>query len=323
MQNYHDLVSHVLNNGHRKTDRTGTGTISSFGGQLRFDLKKGFPLLTTKNTHFKSVAHELIWLISGDTNIKYLQDNGVRIWNEWADENGDLGPVYGEQWRNWKTYDGSTIDQLVNCQEMLRNNPDSRRILVNAWNVSYIDKMALPPCHMQFQFYGRELNEDEMYKKIEDYINLMVTNSSNEDYQWNSEVEAGIIKNNITHIGLRETCHKLGLNTRALSCHMYQRSADLFLGVPFNIASYSLLTHMMAFVTGHDVEDYIHSFGDAHIYTNHIEQTKEMLSREHYTLPTIEFINTENIKNITDFRFENIKLNNYQSHPTIKAQVAV
>jgi len=176
MKNYHELVRSILDNGTLKSDRTGTGTKSLFGGQLRFDLKKGFPLLTTKNTHFKSVAHELIWLLSGDTNIKYLTDNGVRIWNEWADENGDLGPVYGKQWRDW---DG--IDQILSCQDMLRNNPDSRRILVNAWNVADVDKMALPPCHMFFQFYSRELTEDEMRQKIQSYINLMVINSSDED----------------------------------------------------------------------------------------------------------------------------------------------
>ncbi len=260
MQQYLDLLKHVYENGAQKHDRTGTGTKSVFGYQMRFDLSKGFPLLTTKKVHLKSIIHELLWFIKGDTNIKYLQDNGVRIWNEWADENGDLGPVYGAQWRRWN----GEIDQLAIAIDTIKNNPDSRRIIVNSWNVGEVNKMKLPPCHMMFQFY--------------------VANGK-------------------------------------LSCQLYQRSADIFLGVPFNIASYALLTMMIAQVTGLEVGDFVHTLGDAHIYNNHFEQVELQMSREPYALPQMK-INPD-VKNIEDFKFEDFELVNYECHPLIKGMVAV
>ena len=264
MQTYLDLLTDVLNNGTHKSDRTGTGTRSVFGRQIRFDLSNGFPLVTTKKIHFKSVVHELLWFLSGDTNIKYLTDNNVRIWNEWADSNGDLGPVYGEQWRTWQAPDGRIIDQIQNVINQIKTNPDSRRMIVSSWNPADIDSMALPPCHCLFQFY--------------------VTN---------------------------------GL----LSCQLYQRSADIFLGVPFNIASYALLTFMIAQVTHLKVGTFVHSFGDVHLYDNHVEQAQTQLKRTPLPLPNLELNQT--INNIFDFCYDDIILKNYQSHDTIKAPVAV
>ena len=264
MKQYLDLLDHVLQNGTVKEDRTGTGTKSVFGYQMRFNLEDGFPLLTTKKLHTKSIIHELLWFLKGETNIKYLQDNGVRIWNEWADENGDLGPVYGSQWRSWINAKGETIDQISQVIDSIKNNPDSRRHIVNAWNVGEIDNMALPPCHILFQFY--------------------VANGK-------------------------------------LSCQLYQRSADIFLGVPFNIASYAMLLSMVAQVTGLKPGEFVHTLGDAHIYLNHIEQVKEQLSRTPYSLPQLE-INKE-VKSIFDFTFEDFKIKNYNSHPHIKGEIAI
>lgn len=264
MQQYLQLLQHILDNGVTKTDRTGTGTISTFGYQMRFDLSKGFPLVTTKKVHLKSIIHELLWFLQGSTNIKYLKDNGVRIWDEWANENGDLGPVYGKQWRSWACKDGKEIDQISEVVEQIKKNPDSRRLIVSAWNVADLPDMALMPCHNMFQFYVAE---------------------------------------------------------GKLSCQLYQRSADVFLGVPFNIASYALLTMMIAQVTGLQPGDFVHTFGDVHIYNNHLEQVKLQLSREPFPLPQMH-INTE-VKNIFDFKYEDFTLLNYQSHPAIKAVVAV
>ncbi len=265
MQQYLNLMKDVLANGEERQDRTGTGTISCFGKQIRYDLKNGFPLLTTKKLHLRSIIHELLWFLKGDTNIKYLQENRVRIWNDWADENGDLGPVYGKQWRRWANADGEEIDQVKNLINDIKNNPYSRRLIINAWNVGELKDMALPPCHMFMQFY--------------------VSNSGE------------------------------------LSCQLYQRSADIFLGVPFNVASYALLTMMIAQVCDLKVGEFIHTIGDAHIYKNHIEQVKEQLSREPKPLPKMK-INSE-IKNILDFKFEDFELVGYESHPHIKAEVSV
>lgn len=264
MQQYHDLMRRVLETGTKKEDRTGTGTLSVFGHQMRFDLADGFPLVTTKKLHLKSIVHELLWFLSGDTNIKYLKENGVRIWDEWADENGDLGPVYGHQWRSWPTPDGHHIDQIGNLIHMIKTNPDSRRLIVSAWNVAEIGKMALPPCHCLFQFYVAD---------------------------------------------------------GKLSCQLYQRSADIFLGVPFNIASYALLTLMVAQVTGLKPGEFIHTFGDAHLYTNHLDQAREQLSRAPYKLPEMHL--NPHVTNIFDFKFEDFELIGYEAHPHIKAAVAV
>jgi thymidylate synthase len=264
MKQYLDLCEHILKNGVKKEDRTGTGTISVFGYQMRFDLNEGFPLITTKKLHVKSIIHELIWFIKGDTNIKYLKDNSVSIWNEWADENGELGPVYGHQWRSWPTADGRTIDQLSNVINDLKNNPDSRRHIVSAWNVGEIDKMALPPCHCFYQFYVAD---------------------------------------------------------NKLSCMLYQRSADVFLGVPFNIASYALMTMMVAQVCGYELGDFVHTLGDTHIYSNHIEQVKLQLSRDTRPLPKMQ-INPD-VKSIFDFKFEDFTLQDYDPHPHIKGAVAI
>ena len=264
MKQYLELLDHVLKSGVEKQDRTGTGTISVFGYQMRFNLEDGFPLMTTKKLHLKSIIHELLWFISGDTNIKYLTDNGVKIWNEWADQEGNLGPVYGYQWRSWPAADGRKIDQLSNVISNIRSSPDSRRLLVNAWNVGEIDKMALPPCHILFQFY----------------------------------VAGG-----------------------KLSCQLYQRSADIFLGVPFNIASYSLLTMMVAQVTGLKPGEFIHTFGDAHIYLNHIDQVKLQLSREPFPLPEVAIDTT--VDDVLDFRYDHFTLNNYRAHPGIKGKISV
>ena len=264
MIQYHNLMKHVLENGTKKEDRTGTGTISVFGHQMRFDLSEGFPLVTTKKLHLRSILHELLWFLQGDTNIKYLKDNGVRIWDEWADENGDLGPVYGYQWRSWPTPDGGSIDQISKLIAQIKRNPDSRRLMVSAWNVANVDQMALPPCHTMFQFY--------------------VANGK-------------------------------------LSCQLYQRSADIFLGVPFNIASYALLTMMVAQVCDLQPGDFIHTFGDAHIYSNHLEQVNLQLSRDFRPLPQMK-INPD-VKDIFGFKFEDFELVNYDPHPHIKGEVAV
>jgi len=264
MKQYLDLMRHVRDHGTRKEDRTGTGTLSVFGYQMRFDLAAGFPLVTTKKCHLRSIMHELLWFLKGETNLRYLHDNKVSIWDEWADENGDLGPVYGYQWRSWPTPDGGSIDQISQVLEQLRNSPDSRRIIVSAWNVADIENMALPPCHAFFQFYVAE---------------------------------------------------------GRLSCQLYQRSADIFLGVPFNIASYALLTMMMAQVTGLEAGDFVHTFGDAHLYLNHLEQTDLQLSRTPHTLPTMH-INPA-VDDLFAFRFEDFELQGYDPHPHIKAPVAV
>jgi thymidylate synthase len=264
MQQYNDLLRHVMQHGTKKEDRTGTGTVSVFGYQMRYNLQEGFPLVTTKKVHTKSIIHELLWFLKGETNIKYLKDNGVSIWDEWADENGNLGPVYGYQWRSWPSANGEHIDQISQLIEQIKKNPDSRRLLVNAWNVSEISKMKLPPCHILFQFY----------------------------------VAGG-----------------------KLSCQLYQRSADLFLGVPFNIASYALLTHMVAQVCDLEVGEFIHTLGDAHIYSNHFDQVNLQLTREPLPLPTLKL--NPDVKNIFDFTYEDIAIENYQSHPAIKAVVAV
>ncbi len=264
MQQYLHLLERVLEEGNKKEDRTGTGTVSVFGHQMRFDLSKGFPLLTTKKLHLKSIIHELLWFLNGDTNVKYLQDNGVRIWNEWADENGDLGHVYGYQWRSWPRNNGESIDQIKQVVHDIKNNPDSRRLIVSAWNPADIENMALPPCHALFQFY--------------------VSNGK-------------------------------------LSCQLYQRSADIFLGVPFNIASYAILTMMMAQVCDLEPGEFVHTLGDAHIYTNHLEQVKLQLSREPKELPNFK-INSE-VKSIFDFKFEDFSLENYDPHPHIKGAIAI
>ena len=264
MKQYHDLLQHLLDNGVKKSDRTGTGTFSVFGHQMRFDLKEGFPLLTTKKLHTKSIIHELLWFLKGETNIAYLKENGVSIWDEWADENGNLGPVYGYQWRSWPNPDGSQTDQITKLVEGLKKNPDGRRHIVSAWNPSFIDQMALPPCHCLFQFYVAE---------------------------------------------------------GKLSCQLYQRSADTFLGVPFNIASYALLTMMMAQVCGYEPGEFVWTGGDVHLYSNHVEQAQLQLSRDFRPLPQMK-MNPE-IKNIFDFKYDDFSLENYDPHPHIKAAVAV
>lgn len=264
MKQYLDLLQRIVNEGTRKEDRTGTGTLSVFGHQMRFNLEEGFPLLTTKKLHLKSIIHELLWFLKGDTNVKYLQENGVRIWNEWADENGELGPVYGHQWRSWPDYNGGHIDQIQDIVNALKNNPDSRRMIVSAWNVAEVDQMALPPCHCLFQFY--------------------VANGK-------------------------------------LSLQLYQRSADTFLGVPFNIASYALLTMMMAQVSGLKPGDFIHTTGDTHLYLNHLEQAKEQLKRTPRTLPRM--VINPNVTSIFDFKYDDFTLEGYNPLPHIKAEVSV
>lgn len=264
MKQYLDLLDHILTNGTEKTDRTGTGTLSVFGYQMRFDLAKGFPLVTTKKLHLRSIIHELIWFLQGDTNIGYLNENGVSIWNEWADENGDLGPIYGHQWRSWGTPTGDTIDQISQVIEQIKNTPDSRRMIVSAWNVGEIDKMALPPCHAFFQFYVAD---------------------------------------------------------GKLSCQLYQRSCDVFLGVPFNIASYALLTYMFAKATGLSVGEFVWTGGDVHLYSNHLEQARIQLQRTPYPLPTLNIV--REVDSIFDYRFEDFEIIGYQAHPHISAPVAV
>ena len=264
MKQYLDLMQKVLDEGQEKSDRTGTGTLSIFGHQMKFDLSKGFPLVTTKKVHLKSIIHELIWFLQGSTNISYLKENGVSIWDEWADENGDLGPVYGAQWRSWPDGNNGTIDQIENLINGINNNPDSRRHIVSAWNPALVDEMALPPCHSLFQFYVAD---------------------------------------------------------GELSCQLYQRSADIFLGVPFNIASYALLTHMIAQVCNLKAGKFVHTLGDAHLYVNHLEQAKLQLSREVMGLPELKL--SSNVNNIFDFKFEDIEIVNYESHPAISAPIAV
>ncbi|MAZ43766.1 MAG: thymidylate synthase [Legionellales bacterium] len=264
MRQYLELMQRALSEGSFKSDRTGTGTYSIFGHQMRFDLSEGFPLVTTKKLHLRSIVHELLWFLKGETNIRYLKENKVSIWDEWADENGDLGPVYGAQWRSWPTPSGSTVDQIAHTVQQIKENPDSRRLIVNAWNVAEIPKMALPPCHCLFQFY---------------------------------------------------------VSSGRLSCQLYQRSADIFLGVPFNIASYALLTHMMAQVTGLKVGDFVHTLGDAHLYSNHLEQAKTQLNRKPLPLP--QLVLNPDVKKLEDFCFEDVRIENYQSHPHISAPVAV
>ncbi len=264
MRQYLDLLDHIMTHGVEKSDRTGTGTISTFGYQMRFDLQEGFPVLTTKKLHLRSIIHELLWFLKGDTNIKYLNDNGVRIWDEWADEKGELGHIYGYQWRSWPTADGGHVDQISKLIKSIRENPDSRRHILSAWNVGDVDKMALPPCHVLFQFYVSE---------------------------------------------------------GKLSCQLYQRSCDIFLGIPFNIASYALLTMMMAQTTGLEPGVFVHTLGDAHIYLNHIDQVKLQLTRKPYPLPEMK-LNPE-ITNIFDFKFEDIELTGYESHPHIKGEISV
>ncbi|MET0084582.1 MAG: thymidylate synthase [Sedimenticola sp.] len=264
MRQYLDLMRHVRDNGIRKEDRTGTGTVSVFGYQMRFDLADGFPVVTTKKLHLRSIIHELLWFLQGDTNIRYLKENGVSIWDEWADENGDLGPVYGYQWRSWPAPNGESIDQITQLVDQIRNNPDSRRLMVSAWNPADVEQMALPPCHCLFQFYVAE---------------------------------------------------------GRLSCQLYQRSADIFLGVPFNIASYALLTLMIAQVTGLEPGEFVHTFGDAHLYLNHLEQVETQLSREPLPLPTMKL--NPDVKSVFDFSYEDFELVGYEAHPHIKAPVAV
>lgn len=264
MQQYLNLLDHVLKNGVKKEDRTGTGTISIFGHQMRFDLAKGFPVLTTKKLHLRSIIYELLWFLDGNTNVKYLQENNVRIWNEWADENGELGPIYGYQWRSWPNRNGEHIDQISQVIDSIKNNPNSRRHIVSAWNVGEIKNMALPPCHIMFQFY---------------------------------------------------------IADGKLSCQLYQRSADIFLGVPFNIASYALLTMMIAQVTGLKLGEFVHTLGDAHIYLNHLDQVKLQLTRNTFDLPQMK-INSE-IKSIFDFKFDDFELQNYKAHPSIKGEISV
>lgn len=264
MKQYHDLMEHILAQGATKNDRTGTGTKSVFGYQMRFNLQEGFPLITTKKLHLRSIIYELLWFLRGDTNVRYLQDNKVSIWNEWADENGELGPVYGKQWRAWPTRDGKSLDQITQVIEQIKKNPDSRRLLVVAFNPADVDKMALPPCHAFFQFYVAD---------------------------------------------------------GKLSCQLYQRSADVFLGVPFNIASYALLTHMVAQVTGLQPGEFIHTLGDAHLYSNHMDQVKLQLARDHKPLPRL--ILNPTVRDIFEFKFEDISIEGYDPHPAIKAEVAV
>ncbi len=264
MQGYLDLLKHIMDTGVKKNDRTGTGTTSCFGYQMRFDLQKGFPLVTTKKLHVKSIIYELLWFLKGDTNIGYLKERGVRIWDEWADANGDLGPIYGHQWRSWTGADGKTYDQVKDVLHQIKTNPDSRRMIINAWNVADLPKMKLSPCHALFQFYVAE---------------------------------------------------------GKLSCHLYQRSADVFLGVPFNIASYALLTMMIAQVTGLEAGEFVHTFGDVHLYNNHLEQARLQLSRAPYPLPTLKI--NPGVKDLFDFVYEDFTLENYQHHPAISAPVAV
>lgn len=322
MKNYLELLSDILENGEKKGDRTGTGTISLFGKQLSFNLQEGFPLVTTKKVYMKGIVHELLWFLQGNSNIRYLTDNNIHIWDGWADENGELGPVYGVQWINWLCHNGQTVNQIREIADTLKTNPDSRRMIVSAWNVAFLPdekispqenvkngKQALPPCHVMFQFYSGKMTkkDKENYLKQEypevfkDYNDIITDIHNNEE---------PLLKNN-----------NIRIPERKLSCKLYQRSADIFLGVPFNIASYSLLTFMMAQISDMWVGDFIISFGDTHIYNNLIEQVKTQLTREPLALPKIKL--NKNVKDIFDFKYEDIELVGYESHPAIKGQVSV
>lgn len=319
-QQYLDLLQHILDNGTEKGDRTGTGTISIFGHQMRFDLSKGFPLLTTKRVWLKGVIHELLWIISGNTNIKYLTDNNVNIWNEWADENGDLGPVYGQQWRSWFVDDNcDPIDQLTEVIEAIKNNPNSRRHIVTAWNPGVIDQMALPPCHCFFQFYVEEgLFSDGTWFDKGTKVELL----ENFDNQKGAPGPGSGLYRGYRNGSIdEEVCLHEEFKKGKLSCQLYQRSADVFLGVPFNIASYSLLTMMVAQVCDLEPGEFVHTFGDVHIYKNHLDQVKTQLERDPYPFPTMK-INPE-IKDIDSFKYEDFEIVDYKCHPTIKAPVAV
>jgi len=336
MKQYHDYLKYILENGIKKEDRTGTGTISIFGYQMRFDLSKGFPLVTTKKLHFKSIAYELLWFLSGDTNIKFLNDNGVKIWDEWAIKDdypikGDLGPIYGEQWRFWcNPFDGN-IDQISNVIEQIKNNPDSRRLIVSAWNVADLPdesltpqqnvkegNMALAPCHVMFQFYTQELSLNERYDL---YCKLM-TESYGDNFNY---LSVSSINHDFNYLSVSSINHDffdtLNIPKRKLSCMLTQRSADSFLGVPYNIASYSLLTHMIAQQCNLEVGEFIWSGGDCHIYLNHLEQVQEQLSREPFNLPTLNFKTKPD--SIFDYKYENFEIVNYKAYPHIKGVVAV
>ncbi len=309
MKQYLDLLQHIRNNGTDKTDRTGTGTRSVFGYQMRFDLQKGFPLLTTKKIHLKSVIHELLWFLRGATNIAYLKENGVGIWNEWADADGELGPVYGKQWRSWECADGRVIDQISNLVEQIKTKPDSRRLIVSAWNVADIDTMALPPCHCLFQFYVRDAMQIERIVWANNRGLLPRLNATMVDLVTGDEED------------LEKYGNAADAPTKVISCQLYQRSADVFLGVPFNIASYALLTMMIAQVCDMIPGDFIHTLGDAHIYNNHVEQVALQLSREPRTLPTMQL--NAKVKLIFGFKFEDFELSGYDPHPAIKAPIAI
>ncbi len=326
MRQYHDLLERIAKEGVDKEDRTGTGTRSVFGHQMRFDLSEGFPLVTTKKVHFKSVVHELLWFIAGDTNVKYLQDNGVRIWNEWADERGDLGPVYGEQWRSWKgmqeKYDDGfgEIDQLADVQETLRTNPDSRRMIVSAWNPADIPDMALPPCHLLFQFYSVRLPSKDLCKALRENAE---STSFEEGVEPSTEWRVSFARKTMNLSGpeLEDMCRAVGIPMRKLSCQLYLRSNDIFLGCPFNIASYALLICMMSQTTGHVPGELVYTIGDAHTYSNHTDQVQTQLARDFRKLPAIEL--NPDVTSIFDFSYDDIKLVGYNPHPGIKAQVAV
>lgn len=314
MKTYLDLLKDVRDNGKYKKNRTNVNTYSVFGRQMRFDLKQGFPLLTTKKIHTKSLIHELLWIISGNTNIKYLKENGVRIWDEWAGENGDLGPVYGKQWRHWENPDGNTIDQLANAINLLKCNPDSRRIIVTAWNPSDLPKQKLAPCHCFFQFNTEELTQIEriQWMRKSGTFDEIIWMHDNEKYYWKNCKDK-----NMTDMKLNDA----NVPTHSLSCQLYQRSADLFLGVPFNIASYSLLTEMIAQVVNMVPNEFIWTGGDVHLYENHLEQVDIQLQREPMALPTLKLNKT--INSIDNFSFNDIEIVDYNSHPTIKATVAI
>ena len=320
MQQYLNLLRHILDNGVKKNDRTGTGTLSCFGYQMRFDLQEGFPLVTTKKVHLKSIIHELLWFLMGSTNIKYLQENGVHIWDEWADKDGELGPVYGKQWRSWPNFQFSRtteldvvdeyfnypIDQISDLITMIKKNPDSRRLIVNAWNPADVPKQALPPCHCLFQFHVRDASANERIAWTQTQGTLVRTNALLiDDSEENMHAHADISK----------------APTKVISCQLYQRSADVFLGVPFNIASYALLTMMIAQVCDMIPGEFIHTFGDVHIYSNHMDQVKLQLTREPRALPRM--VLNPNVKNIDGFTYADFKLEGYDPHPKIEAEVAV
>ena len=301
MQQYLELMQHILDNGYEKADRTGTGTTSVFGYQMRFDLSEGFPLVTTKKVHLKSVIHELLWFLKGDTNIKYLNDNGVHIWDEWAGKDGGLGPVYSAQWRSWYNGDGMAIDQISDVIQEIKTNPDSRRLIVSAWNVAELPYMKLPPCHLLFQFYVRDMT---LVERMQQEL-----------------ITSGAIALSTPQADYHDHLDSIGIPRKMLSCQLYQRSADVFLGVPFNIASYALLTMMVAQVCGLAPGEFIHTIGDAHLYLNHLDQALEQLDREPRPLPTMR-LNPE-VKDIFQFKYDDFKLEGYDPHPAIKAEVAV